>query len=227
MSEDRRVQILLVRHGESLWNAEGRVQGQHGTGLSPQGTQQAADVAEHLAQLVPSPTVIVSSDLERVQQTAEPYLSRVRRSADIDQRLREIDTGRWSGRLRSELPEDFHAEVAAIRRGEEVVYGGGESYTDLRTRVATALGDAAHAAVAVAGTDDSATVLTFTHGGPIQVAAAEALGLPTNQHIRLQGPVNCSVTTITVAVPSDGTDLSMRLRSYNERHLCRRESAGL
>ena len=64
--------LVLVRHGESLWNAEGRLQGQGGTGLSELGHQQAELVAAYLCERFPDVTAVVGSDLQRVAQTAQP-----------------------------------------------------------------------------------------------------------------------------------------------------------
>lgn len=72
----REARLVLIRHGESIWNGRGRVQGQLGTGLSATGRKQAEAVAAQLLATYPNPAKVFSSDLERVVQTAEPYLSR-------------------------------------------------------------------------------------------------------------------------------------------------------
>ncbi|WP_165367732.1 histidine phosphatase family protein [Phytoactinopolyspora endophytica] len=213
--EYRVARLILVRHGESFWNAEGRIQGQGGTGLSARGEAQAAEVANHLIATYPDPHVVFSSDQERVVQTSEPYLSRTGGSAELDKRLREIDTGDWTGLLTTEAAERFPDQIAAVRRGEDIARGGGETFADMRTRVGETLRDIASSAGKYVPVRETMTAIVFTHGGPIRVAVAEALGLPPNGHRLLDSPHNCSVTVLSAEVSSDGSVGVFRLAGYN------------
>ena len=95
-------ELVLLRHGESLWNAEDRYQGQQGTGLSPLGHQQAKQAAEYLLTMGPFDQ-IVASDLQRVSETLQPYLDgQEQPQVRIDRRWREIDVGTWGGRTFAE-----------------------------------------------------------------------------------------------------------------------------
>jgi probable phosphoglycerate mutase len=207
------VELVLLRHGESLWNAEDRYQGQQGTGLSPLGHQQAKLAAEYLAD---TPfDAVVASDLQRVTETLRPYLDTVRRTVPysarffgrneqgvrIDPRWREIDVGTWGGRTFAEVLAEEPDVVAAFARGEDVARGGGETFAQLRTRVWEAVQD-----IAASG---ARRVLVGTHGGPIRVAAASALRLPPGGQVLLDPPANCSLTTLRVSEDSSG------LSSYN------------
>ncbi|WP_432938784.1 histidine phosphatase family protein [Kribbella sp. CA-253562] len=207
------VELVLLRHGESLWNAEDRYQGQQGTGLSPLGRHQAKLAAEYLAD---TPfDAVVASDLQRVTETLRPYLDNVRRTVPksarffgrdedgvrIDPRWREIDVGTWGGRTFAEVLAEEPDVVAAFARGEDVARGGGETFAHLRARVWDAVRD-----IAASG---ARRVLVGTHGGPIRVAAASALRLPPGGQVLLDPPVNCSLTTIRV------TDGASSLTSYN------------
>jgi broad specificity phosphatase PhoE len=207
------VELVLLRHGQSLWNAEDRYQGQQGTGLSPLGHHQAKLAAEYLAD---TPfDAVVASDLERVTETLRPYLDNVRRSVRhgarffgrdelgvrIDPRWREIDVGTWGGRTFADVLAEEPDVVAAFARGEDVARGGGETFAQLRTRVWEAVQD-----IAASG---ARRVLVGTHGGPIRVAAASALRLPPGGQVLLDPPVNCSLTTIRV------TEGASSLTSYN------------
>jgi probable phosphoglycerate mutase len=183
-------ELVLLRHGESLWNAENRYQGQQGTGLSPLGHQQAKLAAEALLGTGPFDQ-IVASDLQRVSETLQPYLDGAGRSGvRIDPRWREIDVGTWGGRTFAEVHAEEPEVVEAFARGEDVARGGGETFAQLRERVWDAIRD-------IAGSGPG-RVLVATHGGPIRVATASTLRLPPGGEVLLDPPVNCSLTTLQV-----------------------------
>jgi probable phosphoglycerate mutase len=180
-------ELVLLRHGESVWNAEHRYQGQQGTGLSARGRQQAKDAAEYLQSF--EFDAIVASDLQRVTETLQPYLdTRDQPSVRVDRRWREIDVGTWGGRTFTDVYADEPDVVDAFARGEDVARGGGETFAQLRARVWEAAAEIASSGVR--------RVLVVTHGGPIRVAAAAALGLPAGAEMLLDPPVNCSLTTL-------------------------------
>lgn len=201
-------ELVLLRHGESVWNAEHRYQGQQGTGLSARGRQQAKQAADHLQSF--EFDAIVASDLRRVTETLQPYLDTLDQPfVRIDRRWREIDVGTWGGRTFADVYADEPDLVDAFARGEDVARGGGETFAQLRARVweaATELADhAATAGGAGDGVDADAgarvggrvrRVLVVTHGGPIRVAAASALQLPPGAEMLLDPPVNCSLTIL-------------------------------
>jgi probable phosphoglycerate mutase len=187
-------ELVLLRHGESIWNAEDRYQGQQGTGLSPLGRQQAKEAANYLQSL--EIDAIVASDLQRVTETLQPYAdSRDHPPIRIDKRWREIDVGTWGGRTFEDVYADEPDVVDAFRQGEDVARGGGETFRQLRARVW-------QAAQEITGVRRA---LVVTHGGPIRVAAAAALRLPPGGEVLLDPPENCSLTTLRI----DG------LTSYN------------
>ena len=100
-------EILLIRHAESLWNAEGRWQGQEDPPLSARGLEQAEALAAALAGA--GVERIVDSDLRAPATPPQPLARALGLPAQLDPRLRELDVGRWGGRTR--------AEIAAQRRG--------------------------------------------------------------------------------------------------------------
>jgi probable phosphoglycerate mutase len=185
-----RTELVLLRHGESLWNAEDRYQGQQGTGLSPLGHQQAKQAAEYLRASGPFDQ-IVASDLQRVTETLQPYVDGGGCAAvRVDRRWREIDVGTWGGRTFADVQAKEPEVVEAFARGEDVARGGGETFAQLRERIWDAVRD-----LAGSGAD---RVLVVTHGGPIRVAAASSLRLPPGGEVWLDPPVNCSLTTLEV-----------------------------
>lgn len=86
-------QIFLVRHGETQWNAERRLQGQSNSPLTEQGQQQAKRVGERVAAY--GITHIISSDLGRAKQTAEIIAEFTGCPVSTDPRLRELNMGFW------------------------------------------------------------------------------------------------------------------------------------
>ncbi|MFT4030768.1 MAG: histidine phosphatase family protein [Protaetiibacter sp.] len=187
------VTLHLVRHGESLWNVEGRYQGDADSGLSEYGRGQAELFGAAFAAEVPAPDLVVSSDLPRVRDTAAPYAERVGAEVRIDPALREMSVGDWAG-LSFEEARAAHPEVvAAVEAGADIARGvGGETFSQTRERVVAAL---ERALAAVTGRDGHRLVVVFTSGNPIRLATAQLLGVPSPGHMPFSAPGNCSITT--------------------------------
>jgi glucosyl-3-phosphoglycerate phosphatase len=208
----RAVRVVLVRHGESQGNAAARFEGQTGPGLTCRGHAQARAIATVLARHG-VPDLVLASDLVRVSETAALYLARTGLPARVDPRWREAAVGTWSGRSFVEIAAEFPDAIRALRRGEDLRRGGGETFAELRGRVAAALADAL-AVFAGAPVGSRHTVVVFTHGGPIRVAIAEAMGLPAGGHLGLDPPTNCSATELEFVLGGDGSR-GARLVTYN------------
>jgi probable phosphoglycerate mutase len=158
--------VLLVRHGQSEWNALGRWQGQADPPLSELGRAQARAAAQSLGAL----DAIFASDLLRAAETAAIIAEQLGVGpVIIDDDLRERDAGEWSGLTREEiherfpgyLPDDRHRAFAPDG-GEPKRPPGWEPDDALRTRVLRAL-TRIHDAV------PDGDVLAVTHGGVIYV----------------------------------------------------------
>jgi glucosyl-3-phosphoglycerate phosphatase len=179
--------LVLVRHGESIWNAEGRIQGQLCAGLSANGHAQAAATGPALAAAYPDAT-LVTSDLQRTVETAAPLAEALERDPLPDPRLRERTFGAWEGRLRDEV---IAAEGERWRRwlaGEDVVEEvGGESAEMLADRVEPVLREL------FAATPPDGVTIAVTHGGPIWHGVHRLLDLPIGT---LGGVDNTSVTEL-------------------------------
>lgn len=167
--------LLLLRHGESVWNAEGRWQGQSGTGLTETGRQQAADVARELA--IDPPAAVYASDLQRTRETAAIVAGVLDLPVTLDDRLREIDVGEWAGLTRDEVTARF---PGATR------WRDGESHEAMGSRVVAGLR-------AIAAAHDGKRVLIVTHGGPIRAAWIECEGAFDGREIS-----NCHVEFVRV-----------------------------
>lgn len=133
-------ELVLIRHAESVWNAEGLWQGQEDPPLSPRGLAQAESLAEALAR--EGVLHIVTSDLLRARATAEPIARALGLGAIADPRLRELDVGRWGGRTRPEIARADAELLARFDRGDpEARAGGAESRAQLERRAHAALRD--------------------------------------------------------------------------------------
>ena len=149
--------LLLVRHGESIWNAEGRWQGSADPPLSDAGRKQAAALADFLQG--EGVDLIVTSDLERASETASIVAAALDlREPSVDARLRERDVGEISGLTRAEIEEKFPGLLEKWRTGELTKMPGGED--DITPRVSAAIN-------ALAAAPDGTVVLVVTHGGVI------------------------------------------------------------
>jgi len=200
--------LLLIRHAEPHEDARGRCYGRLDIGLSPTGLASAERLAESLRE-VELDAVSVSPRLRAVQ-TAAALGGR----PTVDDRLRELDFGELEGRTYDEIERE---QPELFRRWMEtptlVRFPGGESYAELRERVAAAVDD-----IVAAGTDR--TVALVSHGGVIRAALAVALGLPDERAFALDvGYARVSVvdwfdvTPVVRLVNGVGADLPADLAS--------------
>ena len=128
--------IYLVRHGQTEFNRERRIQGHVDSPLTTLGLRQAEAVGHLLRDLIRDPAGwrIVSSPLGRARSTAEIISARLGGlPVELDDRLKEISWGAYDGRLRSEL-EAEHPETFG-RTGWAFDAGSGETYEDVAARV--------------------------------------------------------------------------------------------
>ena len=131
--------LLLLRHGESTWNVEGRWQGWLDAPLTPAGEDQAAARARTLAHDSFAPRVIYTSDLERATRTAEIIAAHVESPVITDVGFRERNGGEWQGLTGTEIDEHWPGMRAAWRRGELSAPPGGEEDVDVLVRFDDAL----------------------------------------------------------------------------------------
>jgi broad specificity phosphatase PhoE len=167
--------LLLVRHGESTYNAEGRLQGQADPPLTPRGRAEAEALAQVLDGIAPAR--VISSDLIRARETAA-LLGHP--DAPTDARLREIDVGEWQGRALSELPPGPEPSW----RGGPLVPPGGEAWPEMVVRVGVVVDEL----LAAGG-----PWLVIAHGGVVRAAITHLTGADAQQ---LAGPANASVTVL-------------------------------
>jgi len=170
-------ELLLIRHGETAWNAEQRVQGNLDVPLSPRGLEQARLLARRLAG--EELTAACTSDLSRSRRTAEIAVGH-RLPLSDEPRLREAHFGAFEGLTATDMAERFPAEYAAWRR-DSLAHRppGGECLEALRDRCLAALAD-------LLPQHPGGRVAVFAHGGPVRVIACGLFGLPLDFYRRLR-----------------------------------------
>ena len=178
--------LVLWRHGQTEWNATGRIQGQTDTPLSAVGVGQARESAPRLAALKPS--VLVASDLNRAATTAGALAELTGLPIAYDPRLRERSFGEWEGCTHAEADAGWPEAFARWKRGEEVGDAGVEEIDAVAKRMVAALQDA----VADAGPDD--VVVAATHGAAARFATMGLLGWPATLVPTLGALHNCHAT---------------------------------
>jgi probable phosphoglycerate mutase len=178
--------ILLIRHGETDWNAEERWQGFAPTELTALGHSQATALAASLAQR--PITAIYSSDLPRTWQTAMPLAKALGLEPQPDARWREINLGVFQGLTHAEMEQQYPDEIVA-RKADHwgYKYPQGESRRDLGNRALAAWEFVVANAV-------GQEVAVISHGGTIRTLLWMLFG---EEDERLHVPItNTSITTI-------------------------------
>ena len=168
--------ILLVRHGETAWNREGRYQGRTDIPLSSEGERQVAALSARITHL--PITIAVASPLARARRTAEAILSGRSVELELDSGLVEISHGAWEGQLADDVAAT-HSEMLGIWRNhpDRDVPAGPDAETlglveerawPVLERIAGRLGP-----------DD--TALVTAHDAVNRVVLCHVLGLPLSR----------------------------------------------
>ena len=169
--------LIFIRHGETDWNAEGRLQGQHDIPINGRGRDQAAsagrDARKYIAREGLTGLRFIASPLSRTRETME--IARGAMALDpkdyaLDDRLMELSFGRWEGLIWPEV-QAMDPWAAKAREGDKWLFQppGGESYAMLADRLRPWL-----------ATVDCDT-LVVSHGGVARVLMAMIGGIPVSQ----------------------------------------------
>jgi broad specificity phosphatase PhoE len=200
--------LVFLRHGQSVWLAEGRFQGSSDTPLSALGRRQAELAGQRLADAdapprlpVPAgePVAVVHSPLARTRQTAEAVVAAFGATGRPAPPLRpegglaEIAQGAWEGLFQREVEERYPAEIAGWRRDPVRVHApGGESLAQVDARVRVALDAVLAELAAAAGPGPRGTPSYYDphagpwsilvgHDGAFKIALLALLGLPLDR----------------------------------------------
>jgi 2,3-bisphosphoglycerate-dependent phosphoglycerate mutase len=159
--------LFLLRHGQTAWNAEQRIQGQLDVPLNANGQWQAQRVADalHSENIV----AIYSSDLMRPQQTIAPLAQRLGLQVVLDAGLRERAFGSFEGRTYQEIDQRW-PQHAALWRARDLHYrpGGGEDLLSFNTR-------SVNTVLKLAAAHAGQTITIVSHGGVLDCIYRAAL----------------------------------------------------
>ncbi len=173
--------ILLVRHGETAWNREGRYQGRTDIPLSPDGELQVRALGDRLRDIPIA--VAISSPLSRAKATAEAILGDRQLPLELDEGLLEISHGQWEGKLASEVALS-HAEMFGVWRsapGRNSPAGpNAETLGDVEARAWSVLEKA------WLRLEGEQTLLITAHDAVNRVILCRVLGIPLERVWRFQ-----------------------------------------
>lgn len=201
--------LLLLRHGQTAYNAQKRIQGHRDVPLDPTGERQAADVAAVVAAMAPA--VVRSSDLARARVTAEAVAAAAGVRVTTDPRLREFDLGERTGWTHDEYLAADPAEFARFRSGDYAAAPGAESLDTLLARTVPALDDTLEQVPA------GGLGVVVAHGAALRVSAAAWVGLPGAAGLSFAPLGNCHWALVEETTEEDARSRTRRMVAWN-RH---------
>lgn len=172
--------IYLLRHGQTPFNAERRMQGHMDTPLNARGVQQAAAMGALLRRLIPDTAGwrIVASPLTRAQDTAKAVGAALDLPVETDRRLIEVTVGEWEGRLL----DDVAAEHPELFKSRQWFFHapGGETYDQMTSRIGAWLDDLAP--------EPDRKVIAVCHGVTSRVLRGLYAGMSAEDALMLEVP---------------------------------------
>ena len=199
------IRIILVRHGETTWNIEGRYQGQEDTPLSTRGLQQGQQLAEALKNIPLD--FCISSPLQRSYQTCKFCADLHQLQVATDARLTEINHGDWEGVLAPDIAKQYPKEFEQWHTAPHLVQmpgAGGESLEDVRSRVRAAFDEYVQKY-------DGKTILVAAHDAVNKAIICDILGLGMEHFWQIKQDNTC----INVLEYNEGTWRLVLLNSVN------------
>ena len=162
--------LLIVRHGETVWNADGRIQGHTDVGLSDTGAEQARLLGGRLASI--HIDLAYCSDMKRTSETAEIALGERDVVINRTPRLREYDKGSYEGmtllEIKAQFPDDY---PRYLEKNLDYAPEGGETTRGVSSRMADIFGE-------IKAKHLNETVLIVGHGGSLRAGMVSLLGMP-------------------------------------------------
>ena len=201
------VRIIFVRHGESLGNAAGVLQGRLDYGLSPLGIEQARRTSERLA--ASGARRVLASPLLRAFSTAEALAAPLGLAVQAEPDLAEYDIGVGAGLTAAELREKFPEMMTARSRGERFMFPGEEGRAVFHARLTR---------VVARLRELDGTTIAVAHGGVISAVCHMVVGLDLDRPGAFQVG-NCSLTEVT-------QDRGGRLVLSRHNDMCHLEGIG-
>lgn len=191
--------LILIRHGQTEFNLVGRMQGQLDTPLTEAGRAEAEAAAAELGTW-PIGTV-VSSDLQRAQDTAALLAEALNLEYTTDSRLRETDLGDWSGKAHEDVDAVFPGQRSHWRLNPTWAPPNGETRLEVSDRAVGLVEE-----LMATDTWDAGTVMLVAHGGTIAALTSRLLGIPTEHYPMFGGLGNARWSQLVARPTGDVTD---------------------
>jgi len=183
------VKFFLIRHGQTLWNEQGRYQGNHDISLTGLGIRQAKSAAKYLSRV--NFSNIYSSPLKRAIDTANIIGKNKDLKIIVREGLKEIYFGKWEGMKFSEINNEFHDDYQKwLKDPYNSCPTGGESFKKVQERAVTEIDNI------IGENEDKSSVAVITHGGIILSLLVNWLQIPIPRWrsiIQRQGAINIVV----------------------------------
>ncbi|MGO8670119.1 MAG: histidine phosphatase family protein [Capsulimonadaceae bacterium] len=196
------LRILLIRHAETEWNLEERVQGHADSPLTARGRTQALALAERLAHMPID--AIYASDMRRVIDTLKPAADRLNLPITSTSALREKCFGEWEGLTRVDLEREYPHLWRRYHTLRDITtpIPGGETWDEVARRTVNFLRDV------VRNHAPGETVVLAGHGGSLRPLMLDALQAPLTCLIRLSVD-NTGISTLLYRSPDNGRVVSL------------------
>ncbi|MET3806468.1 putative phosphoglycerate mutase [Nakamurella sp. UYEF19] len=169
--------VVVVRHGETTWGADGRFAGREDVPLTHRGRKQASSVADRIKRLRPG--VVLTSPLQRCRLTAQAIGAAAGAPVVVHESLVDGLLGEWTGLHPTQIESGWPREFAVWRSDPDAAPPGGESFNDIRERVAPVLAE-------VVRLYRGHTVVLVTHAACTKMILTSALRVPTDAAYRLR-----------------------------------------
>lgn len=162
---------MFVRHGETLWNIQGKIQGSEDSPLTPNGRKQAEELAKRIVQYIPK--AVYSSDLHRAQTTAKYIADELGLAVVIDKRLRERNMGVLEGLSWEEALNKYGDVRKKAMTDGSFALPGGESMNGCQDRMK-------RWALWAVEKHEAGPIIAVSHGGSLNLFFRWVIGLPVH-----------------------------------------------
>lgn len=175
---DKVTKLILIRHGQTVWNKLGRYQGQADVELSDAGKKQAELLGENFP--YDKVDAVYSSNLKRAVETAQAVADKFNLTVNPCQEFREINFGEWEGLTYEEIHGKWPKEHEMLFKSpDKLVCPQGEGFMDVQARAVGKM-------LELVEKHEGQTVVVAAHGGVIRTMLCHALGMPLKYMWRIR-----------------------------------------